>query len=111
MQNPVNNNLYLDGIKIPYSNNAKYLGMTLDTKLRWKEQIEKKMIELDIRLSKLYWLLGRKSKLSVYNKLLVYNQVLKPVWTYGIQLWGWILTSFVSEGYFRVKLQDSYSEL
>ena len=48
----------------------------------------KKRIELDIRLSKLYWLLGRKSKLSVFNKLLVYNQVLKPVWTYAIQLWG-----------------------
>ena len=88
MQIPADYNLYLDGIKIPYSNNAKYLGMTLDTKLRWKEHIKKKRIELDIRLSKLYWLLGRKSKLSVYNKLLFYNQVLKPVWTYGIQLWG-----------------------
>ena len=62
--------------------------MTLDTKLRWKEHIKKKRIELDIRLPKLYWLLGRKSKLSAYNKLLFYNQVLKPVWTYGMQLWA-----------------------
>ena len=44
-------NLYLDGIKIPYSNKTKYIGMTLDTKLRWKEHIKKKRIELDIRLS------------------------------------------------------------
>jgi len=34
------------------------------------------------------WLLGRRSKLSLENKLLLYECVLKPVWTYGIQLWG-----------------------
>jgi hypothetical protein len=30
----------------------------------------------------------RKMSLSVYNKLMLYQQVLKPIWTYGIQLWG-----------------------
>lgn len=35
----------------------------------------------------LYRLSGRTSKLSVENKLLVYKAVLKPIWTYGIQLW------------------------
>ena len=30
----------------------------------------------------------RKSKLSVGNKLLIYNQVLKPVWAYVNQFWG-----------------------
>ena len=32
--------------------------------------------------------IGRKSQLSLENKLLVYKVILKPVWTYGIQLWG-----------------------
>ena len=32
--------------------------------------------------------MGRRSALSVYNKLMLYKQILKPVWTYGIQLWG-----------------------
>ena len=36
----------------------------------------------------MYWLIGRYCALSVYNKLMLYQQVLKPVWTYGIQLWG-----------------------
>jgi hypothetical protein len=36
----------------------------------------------------MYWLLGRKSKLSINNKLLIYKVILKPIWTYGIQLWG-----------------------
>jgi hypothetical protein len=34
------------------------------------------------------WLLGRNSKLSLENKTLVYKCILKPIWTYGIQLWG-----------------------
>jgi hypothetical protein len=37
---------------------------------------------------KMYWLMGRHSALSVHNKLMLYQQVLKPVRAYGIQLWG-----------------------
>jgi hypothetical protein len=36
----------------------------------------------------MYWLLGRKSQLSLSNKLFLYKTILKPIWTYGIQLWG-----------------------
>jgi hypothetical protein len=36
----------------------------------------------------MHWLLGRNSSLSLNNQLLLYNQILKPVWTYSIQLWG-----------------------
>jgi hypothetical protein len=33
-------------------------------------------------------LLGCNSELSVHNKLTLYKQVIRPVWSYGIQLWG-----------------------
>jgi hypothetical protein len=66
---------------------AEYLGMTLDVKLQWQEHMKKK-IELNIKYRKVKWLLGRTSQLSVENKTLVYNQIIKPVWTYRIQLWG-----------------------
>jgi hypothetical protein len=33
-------------------------------------------------------LLGRNSELSIHNKLTLYKQILRPVWRYGIQLWG-----------------------
>jgi hypothetical protein len=36
----------------------------------------------------MYLLMGRSSALSIHNKLMLYKQILKPVWTYGIQLWG-----------------------
>jgi hypothetical protein len=44
-------------------------------------------------LTKMHWLLGRKSKLSTSNNILVYKAMLKPIWTYGIQLWGAASTS------------------
>jgi hypothetical protein len=39
------------------------------------------------------WLLGRKSKLSLENKTLIYKCILKPIWTNGIQLWGCVKPS------------------
>jgi len=36
----------------------------------------------------MYWILGRKSELSLVNKVLLYKTILKPIWTYGIPLWG-----------------------
>jgi hypothetical protein len=80
--------IYINGTQILCANTAKYLGMTLDTKLRWKEHIKKKRDELNIKFRKRYWLLGRNSELSIYNKLILYKQVLRTVWSYGIRLWG-----------------------
>ena len=36
----------------------------------------------------MYWLLGSNSELNLDNKILLYKTILKPVWTYGIELWG-----------------------
>ena len=41
-----------------------------------------------MKTEKMYWLLGPKSKLSLNNKIILYKAILKPMWTYGIQLWG-----------------------
>jgi hypothetical protein len=30
----------------------------------------------------------KKSHLSIENKLLIYKAVIKPIWSYGIELWG-----------------------
>jgi hypothetical protein len=42
---------------VPYAKTAKYLGMTLDAKLRWKAHVKKKREELDLRYKKMYWLI------------------------------------------------------
>ena len=73
--------IYINHQVVPYENTAKYLGMTLDAKLRWKTHVKKKQEELTLKYSKMFLLMGRYSALSVYNKLTLYQQVLKPVWT------------------------------
>jgi len=62
--------------------------MTLDAKLRWKGHVKKKRDELGLKYKHMYQLMGTRSALSTHNKLVLYKQILKPVWTYGIQLWG-----------------------
>lgn len=86
----------INGNKIPYENHAKYLGMTLDVKLKWNEHVKKKKQELEIKYRSLDWLIGRRSSLSIQNKIAVYNQIIKPIWTYGIQLWGCAKPSVVN---------------
>ena len=36
----------------------------------------------------MYWIIERKSELSLANKLLIYKTILKNIWKYGIPLWG-----------------------
>ena len=66
----------------------KYLGFHLDRRLTWKDHLKKKRTEINLRFKNLYWLLGRQSTLSLSNKLRVYCSIIKPIWTYGIQLWS-----------------------
>jgi len=78
----------LNNEQLPQADEVKYLGIHLDQRLTRRKHIATKRKQLDLKLQNLYWIIGRKSQLSLENKLLVYKVILKPVWTYGIQLWG-----------------------
>ncbi|GBP18155.1 Probable RNA-directed DNA polymerase from transposon BS [Eumeta japonica] len=62
--------------------------MHLDRRLTWRKHIWTKRKQLDTQLRSMYWLMGRKSNLSHESKIAIYKTILKPIWTYGIQLWG-----------------------
>jgi hypothetical protein len=34
------------------------------------------------------WFIGINSKLSLENKILLYKTIIKPIWTYGVEIWG-----------------------
>lgn len=78
----------LNNVSIPQHDVVKYLGLHLDRRLTWKKHIETKLTQLKLKTAKMQWLLGHKSHLSLENKVLLYKVILKPIWTYGIQLWG-----------------------
>jgi hypothetical protein len=63
----------------------------VDKRLTWKNHVAMKRKQLDLKTRVIYWLIGKHSPLSLENKLLIYKTVLKPVWTYGIELW-WCAT-------------------
>jgi hypothetical protein len=54
-------------IIIHQNEQAKYLGLTLDSKLTWKPHLLMKRKQLELKLKELYWLLGKKSFLTVDN--------------------------------------------
>jgi hypothetical protein len=75
----------------------------------WKTHIKaKKKQQLNIKTKQMNWLIGRKSQLSLENKTTnlqshtkthmdIWDRtvgmcqaivILKPIWTYGIELWG-----------------------
>jgi hypothetical protein len=85
--------VHINNVQLPQEEFAKYLGLHIDRRLTWHKHIFVKQKELGIALTKMYWLLGQKSKLSTSNELLIYKTILKPIWTYGIQLWGTASTS------------------
>jgi hypothetical protein len=44
----------------------------------------------------MYWLMGRNSKLSLENKILRYKTIIKPIWTYVAEIWGFASKSNIS---------------
>jgi hypothetical protein len=80
--------VHINDVQLPQSDDVKYLGLRLDRRLTWHKNIFTKRKQLGLTLTKMHWLLGRQSQLSTSNKLLLYKTILKPLWTYGIQLWG-----------------------
>jgi hypothetical protein len=63
------------------------INLRQQTKLETTHNQEKKKKQMDQITKELNWLIGKKSYISNENKLLIYNTIIKPTWTYGIQLW------------------------
>jgi hypothetical protein len=44
-------------------------------------------LQINLKIRQMNWLIGRKSQLTTANKLLLCKVIIKPIWSYGIQLW------------------------
>ena len=71
-----------------HTKQVKYLGLHLDTQLAWKQYTKLIIDKIQTTRRQIHFLTSRKSKLSIENKLKIYKTIIKPIWTYGIPLWG-----------------------
>jgi len=78
---------------IPQTETVKYLGIHFKKRLTWKDRVLTKRKQLEHKTREIKWLIVRHSTLSLENKIIIYKTVLKPVWTYGIELWGCVSNS------------------
>ncbi len=79
------------------SSSAKYLGLQLNQKLNWSVHVSKKCAELRLRLIEISWMIRASNKISLDNKRLLYLALLRPIWVYGIPLWGTAADSHIDE--------------
>ena len=80
--------ILLNGTHITQAGKVKYLGLHIDTQLTWKQHIKAIINKIQTIRRQMQWLINRKSRLSLENKVRIYKTILKPIWTYGIPLWG-----------------------
>ncbi|KAL4136280.1 hypothetical protein QTP88_007828 [Uroleucon formosanum] len=78
--------LQLQGVDIPKTSQVKYLGLILDKRLTWGPHLKSKRKTLNNRLHLLRPIL--KSKMSIHIKSVLYKSLLRPIWAYGMQIWG-----------------------
>jgi hypothetical protein len=61
--------VHIHNVQLPQTEEVKYLRLLLDRRLTWHKHIFIIHKQLGITLTKMYWLLGHKSKLSLSTKL------------------------------------------
>jgi len=83
--------LHLNQQTLPQADTVKYLGIHFDRRLNWKYHITQTRNHLNHKTRGLYWILGKHSPLSLRYKTLLYKVILRPVWTYGIEIVGMCL--------------------
>ena len=97
LQKKIPPNILLNGTHITQTKHVKYLGLHLDTQLTWKLHIKSIVEKIQKTRRQMHWLTSRKSKLSIENKLKIYKTIIKPIWTYGIPLWGTAAISHINK--------------
>jgi hypothetical protein len=61
----------INNFPIPIKQKVKYLGLHLDQKLSWQTHIKVKRRQSELKVGNIYWLINRKSQLSLENKITI----------------------------------------
>ena len=77
----------VNGHHVPWDTEAKYLGLLMDSKLKFDKHINMSLTKCDKLTRSLYALVKRQSRLQLHNKLLLFKGVFRAVLTYGSPAW------------------------
>jgi hypothetical protein len=85
------------GQPIEWVDTARYLGVTLDSRLTWRSHIVQFRKKASKRLGVLGCLLNRRSGLSIRNGVLLYKQLIRPMMNYACPIWRCAASSYVEQ--------------
>ncbi len=79
--------LQMDGVSIPYSTTARYLGVTLDSKLSWRPHCMDKIRKAKMHLARLKSAMGKLWGCPPKQTRWLYTGIVRPAITYGCIVW------------------------
>jgi hypothetical protein len=85
------------GQPIEWVDSARYLGVTLDSRLTWRPHMVQVRKKASQRLSVLGCLLNRRSGFSIRNGVLLYKQLIRPMMEYACPIWRCAARSYVEQ--------------
>lgn len=80
--------LKIAGHSIPWTGAVRYLGVTLDKKVKWTKHVSVIRAKGLTALNSLSPILNRRSRLSPSTKLRIYTTLVRPCMTYAAPVWG-----------------------
>jgi hypothetical protein len=85
------------GEPIEWVDTARYLGVTLDSRLTWRPHIVQVRKKASQRLGVLGSLLNRRSGLSIRNGIQQYKHLIRPMLDYACPIWRCAVRSYVNQ--------------
>jgi hypothetical protein len=82
---------------LPWINNPKYLGVTLDPKMTFKLHITHTLRKLNYRLRQLYPIINRSSSIDIHLALTIYKALIRPIMTYASPVWGFAALTHINK--------------
>lgn len=84
---PPPDNIYVGNTRLPWSSEARYLGVTVDAKLTFKNHVNNVKSKYFMARNTLIPLVHRNSSMDLSNKLLIFKIFLRPILTYVALSW------------------------
>ena len=78
----------INNVVIQYQNKAKYLGLTMDKGLTWKDHIQEINKKASKRVGVLKYFSNKDKNIPQKYLITLYKSLVRPIIEYGSEIWG-----------------------